>query len=317
MTNEVARIAKRTVAVLYELRADLRGVHDLGQNMILRETDHTGIREAMDEYLAGLREPGESFRTYLSPHERDEFYSAHLSLEHCFEAPDYVGEDEKRSEAEIQKVITALRVVGSTLANPGLYLGWERRGGSWELRRFCKSGFSVHLATEEEDEDVFGVDEIRTLTEMMPRVLRAYSGHGGGRFNRVANALNFFEMAYRSAVAEVRFVLLTTALESLFVTSDQSISAQFRERISRFMTPDAAIRQRVLQTCRQIYNTRSAIVHGGPVERRTSEVYRLMCEAQRIARTCLHAILSDDNLFARFCGAAGDLGCFLDQGPHV
>lgn len=310
MTNEVARIAKRTVAVLYELRAELQGVHDLGQNVMLRETDHTGIREAMDAYLAH----GESFQTYLSPHERDEFDSAHLCLEHRFEAPDYVGEDEKRSEAEIQKVVTALRVVGSTLANPGLNLGWEKRGESWEIRRLYKSGFSVYLATDEEDEDVFGIDEIRTLIEMMPRVRRAYSGHGGGCFNRVANALNFFEMAYRSEVAEVRFVLLTTTLESLFVTSDQRISAQFRERISRFMTPVASGRQQVLETCRDIYNTRSAIVHGGPVEGGAPEAYRLMREAQSFGRACLQAVLMDDGLFARFCGPAADLGRFLDQG---
>lgn len=314
MSNGVPRIPKRTVAVLYDLRADLRGVYDLGQNIILRETDHAGIREAIDAYLARPRQPGEGFRTYLSPHEREEFDAAHLSLEHQFEAPDYVGEDEKRSEEKIQEVITALRVLGSTLARPGLYLGWENREGTWELRRFYKAGFSVYLATEEEDEDVFRVDDIRVLTEMMPRVRQAYSAHGGGRFNRVANALNFFEMGYRSEVAEVRFVLLTTALESLFVTSDRGISGQFRERISRFVTPDPAGRQRVLEACRDIYNTRSAIVHGGPVEGGPPEGYRLMREVQVIGRACLQAVLRGDDLFARFSGPVADLGDFLDQG---
>ena len=117
-------IPKRTVAPLFDFRLSIQRAYALGGNVTLRQTDHAAIQRAMDAYLARLGQPGESFMTYLSPHEREELEGAHFCLEHRFEAPDYLGESEERSKAEIQGIVITLRVVKSTLAKPGLYLGW-------------------------------------------------------------------------------------------------------------------------------------------------------------------------------------------------
>ncbi len=307
-------IPKRTLAPLFDFDTNISGVHDLGGNITLRDTDHNAIRQAMDEYLSsfGIQTgEDESFKTYLSLHEREEFKEALLCFEHQFEAPDTLGESDERSKAEIQKVVTALRVAKPTLAKPGLILRWENRDGTWKLAGFEKVGFDTYNA-QEEDFEPFGAADLAILRKMMPRVNDAYSAHGGHRFNRVANALNFFELGYRSRVADVRFVLFTTALESLFVTSDRSVSYQFRERISRFLTSETCERQRLHDISREIYKIRSAIVHGGALGD-VGVLHESLLFLQDIGRRCLQRILLDDPTFSRFQTDAMKLGSFLSQ----
>jgi len=307
MTATPPIIPKCTLAPLFDFNSSFQGTYSLGANVVLRETDHLQIMEAMNGYLQTLRAGvRESFNTYLSPHERDEFGAARLCLDHQFEAPDYIGRDEQRSREEIQNVVMAMRVVKPTLVKPGLYLGWERRNQGWELRGFEKVGFDAYDAPEEPMEDFSGADLDR-LAEILPRIRQAYATHGQGSFSRVANALNFFEMGYRSQMAEVRFVLFTTALESLFVTSDYRVGLQFRERISRFLVQDPIVRQHLLETCQSIYGTRSKIVHGQAVGGSTDTAGPLMLELQEIGRRCLQLILRSDTLFAHFCGTPSQL----------
>lgn len=308
-----AVIPKRTIAPLFEFTSSIEGVHDLGGKIILRETDHAAMRDAMDAYLARFRQGGESFKTYLSPQEREEFEAARYCLEHRFEAPDYVGESEQRSKEEIQAVVIAMRVLKPTRAKMGLYLGWENREGDWDLRGFEKVGFDVYTAPEESLE-AFTAADVASLAEIMPQVRQAYSAHGSGRFNRVANALNFFETGYRSNWDMVRFVVFTTALESLFITSDKGVSRQFRERISRFLAQSPANRQQLEDTCRAIYGARSAIVHGKPVPGGRG-IDHPMREVQEIGRRSLKNVLGDGARFATFCGPASTLGRFLDRTP--
>lgn len=175
-------------------------------------------------------------------------------------------------------------------------------------------GFDIYTAPEESLE-AFSAADVASLTEMMPRVRQAYTAHGGGRFNRVANALNFFEMGYRSNWDAVRFVVFTTALESLFITSEQGVSRQFLERISRFLVQNPADRQQLEDTCRAIYRARSDIVHGQPIASGSAGIDRLMHDVQQIRRCCLQKILGDDALFANFCGPSSALGRFLEQLP--
>ncbi len=306
-------ISKRTIAPLFDFMASVQGTHDLGNDVILRETDHSAIRQGMDTSLSTLRgEIGESFTTYLSPHERDEFEAAVLCLEHRFDSPDYVGESEDLSWAQIVDVVTAMRIVKPTLVKPGLRLRWENRGGIWQLPGLLKAGFDVYHA-EEEHLDDFSTEDVASLGEMMPRVRQAYTIHGQRDFNRVANSLNFFEAGYRSNWTPVRFVMFTTALESLFITSDDGVGRQFRERISRFLGQDLADRQQLEDNCRTIYAARSDIVHGQSIAGGITTIDRLMLDVQRIGRSCLQKVLKDDALFARFCGPRSDLGHFLAQ----
>ena len=301
-------ISKLTIAPLFDFMASVQGTHNLGND---------AIRQAMDGYLSKFRirtGEDESFITYLSPHERDEFKNALLCLEHHFEAPDHLGESEERSKGEIQKIMAAIRVVKPTLAKPGLILRWENRDGTWELAGFNKVGFDIYTAREE-DLEPFDAADLAILLKMMPRVYDAYSTHGGERFNRVANALNFFEMGYRLFVVDVRFVIFTTSLESLFVTSDRRMGYQFRERISRFLTSEPLERQHLHDTCREIYKIRSAIVHGGAVPGGVEVLHESMLLLQDIGRRCLQRILQDDLTFSRFQTGAMELGGFLSQIP--
>lgn len=60
-------IPKRTVAPLFDFRPSIQGVYDLGGNVTLRPTDHAGIRRAMNAYLTGSRQSGESSLIYQIP----------------------------------------------------------------------------------------------------------------------------------------------------------------------------------------------------------------------------------------------------------
>lgn len=303
--------SKRTVAPLSDFRPSIQGVYDLGGNVTLGPTDHAGIRRAMNAYLTGSRQSGESSLIYPWPDGRQAFEAAEFCLEHTYEAPDYVAEVDAQSKAEIRSVLTAMRVVKSTLAKPGLYLRWENRVGNWQLMGLQTLCFNVYLVPDEHLYlQPFSAADVTSLVEMLPRVRQVYASHGGGRFNRVANALNFFEMGYRYGAAEVRFVVLVTALESLFVTSDRGVSRQFRERISRFIAQDPEDRQQLEETCRAIYTARSDIVHGQSVVGGWSRL--LLPEVQAIGRRCLQKILGDDNLFAGFCSPASALGRFIE-----
>lgn len=302
-------IPTRMVAPLFEFTSSVQGVHALGEGVTLKATDHSVIRQAMNGFLSTLRtETDESFVTYLSPHERDEFEAAHFSLEYEFEAPDSVVEADKRATAEVARVLIAMRVVKPTTVRPVLYLRWEFRGGSWEVGGLQK-GSEIYPGPSEPSES-FNERDVALLASMMPRVRLAYSAHSWGHFNRVANGLNFFEMGYRSNWPPVRFVVFTTALESLFVTSDDSLSRRFRERASRFLLNDSAARQRLEDTCKQIYDARSTIVHGQPLA--GAVMNRLMLKVQEVGRRSLQKILVDDAVFSRFCGSATELAPFLD-----
>ncbi len=300
------RIPKRTVEPLYHFGSSLRGPHDLGGSVILKETDHAAIRMAVDKWLGVGDMADESFKTYLSPHERRDFGAARLCLEQEFEAPDELGRAEAQSKEEIQRIVLTMRVAKSTRVKPGLYLGWENRKGGWELRTIEKTGFDIWIAPEEHLEDFAAVD-LALLTEMTPRVRQAYTTHGNGDFNRIANALNFFETGYRTEWGEVRFVVFTTALESLFITSDDGIGRQFRERISRFLAADQAEQGALETMCRDIYDTRSTIIHGQAPPTSWAEINRLMLHVQDLGRRCLQKMLLDNGLFGAFCGSARDV----------
>jgi hypothetical protein len=300
------------VAPLFDFTSSVQGVHALGEGVTLKATDHAVIRQAMDAFLSTVRtETDESFVTYLSPHERGEFEAAHFCLEYEFDAPDSVVEADKRSRAEVDKVLIGMRVAKPTTVRPVLYLRWEYRGGTWEIGGVQK-GSEIYPGPSEPLES-FNEADVALLARMMPRVRLAYSAHGWGHFNRVANGLNFFEMGYRSNWPPVRFVVFTTALESLFVTSDDSIGRQFRERVSRFLLNDSAAREHLEDTCKQIYDARSTIVHGQPLAGDVAVMNRLMLEVQEVGRRSLQKILVDDAVFGTFCRSAAELARFLER----
>ncbi len=308
-------ITKRTVAPLFDFRASPNRPYDLGVGVILRPTDHAAIQQDMDAYLGRFRvQPPEGFRTYLSPHERTEFAGASFCLEHQFEAPDYLGESEELSKSEIIKVVTGMRVLKPTLVRPGLFLGWEKREEGWMLRGFQKGGFDTYMAPGENPE-TFRPRDIAALAGILAQIRQAYTAHSAHSFNRVANALNFCETGYRANWWPVRFVVFTTALESLFVTSDRATGWQFRERIPRFLTTEASARTSLETMCRSIYSMRSDVVHGQPVPNGLTSVNTLLREVQEICRRTLSKILGDANLFTTFCGASQALGQYLDQLP--
>jgi len=310
----VPKVSRRTVAPLFLFESASLGVEKLDADILLRDTDHTNLKYAIDEYFAASGFPNENFMTYLSPHERGWFEAASFCVEHRFEVPYGVNatEYEEQSRKIVESVVIGMRVVKSTLVKPVLYLDWDD-SGIGKLVGFRKGGFDIYRAPDERFED-FEATDVASLATLMPRVRQAIMTHTWGPFNRVANALNFYETGYRMNSGEMRFILFATSLESLFVTSNRGVSRQFRERISRFLAQAPPEQQKLENICRAIYNLRSSIVHGQAFDGAGRPSFdRLMFEIQEIGRRSLRKVLWNDILFATFQGSAVDLGHFLEQ----
>lgn len=98
-------------------------------DIILSETDHRTIRDAIDEYFAASGFPNEGFTTYLSPYERAWFEAASFCVEHRFKVP--YGVDATEYEAQSRKIIESvaigMRVVKSTLVKPDFDRSYRHR----------------------------------------------------------------------------------------------------------------------------------------------------------------------------------------------
>jgi hypothetical protein len=101
--------------------------------------------------------------------------------------------------------------------------------------------------------------ELQTAWEVSDELWRVQKSRG-----RFANALMFFYSAWKSHYMEHICLNLAIALEVLFAPHSQGeVSHQIAFNISRFMSKDAAERERIYRMTRKFYSVRSAIVHGG------------------------------------------------------
>jgi len=317
MANQLFQnIRRRTTAPLCPFESDCHGVQKLDTDIYLRKIDHTIIRNAIDEYFAASGMPEEHFTTYFSPHERRWFQSASFLVEHRFKA---LGSaiptvQEEQSRKIVEGVTMGMRIVKPTIVKPVMYLDWAYSGRSSQLTGFRKGAFEVYIHREERFLEEFKANDITLLATMVPRIRRTFIGHQWGSFNRIGNALNYFETGYRMNSAEMRFSLFATSLETLFVTSERSVSRQFRNRISHFLAQDEPEQQKLESSCRAIYKLRSMIVHGEPFDTGgPAELDQLMFEVQEIGRHSLQKVLRDEVLFSTFQRPRADLGDFLEH----
>jgi hypothetical protein len=105
-----------------------------------------------------------------------------------------------------------------------------------------------------------------------------------------------------SGSPETRYILLWTALESLFgPASGQELSFRIAQRIALFLEQSVEPRKAVFQTVRSAYNLRSQVVHGRPIKKigpEKADEHTLKTET--VLRSSLTAILESPELVARF-----------------
>jgi hypothetical protein len=90
-------------------------------------------------------------------------------------------------------------------------------------------------------------------------------------YNRLTNAHRFFDNAYGQSNADMAIVGFTTALEGLFLNSEQELSFRFCLRIAQFLGTTPEEMQKIFARAKELYTCRSKIVHGAAV-RKDSEL---------------------------------------------
>jgi hypothetical protein len=126
------------------------------------------------------------------------------------------------------------------------------------------------------------------------------------RKNAVWAALRAFWAALVSYTADYRYPLFWQGLESLFGADDESrgISKRLRDRISFFLADTAASQQKLHETVRTCYKTRSEIVHGrweeGP------EIDDRMGDTESVVRTVVRHIMDKPGMLGAFLSPKRD-----------
>jgi hypothetical protein len=118
--------------------------------------------------------------------------------------------------------------------------------------------------------------------------------------------LSPFSSAEISYTADYRYPLFWQGLESLFGADDESpgISKRLRDRISFFLADTAASQQKLHDTVRTCYKTRSEIVHGrweeGP------EIDDRMGDTESVVRTVVRHIMDKPGMLGAFLSPKRD-----------
>ena len=69
----------------------------------------------------------------------------------------------------------------------------------------------------------------------------------------------------------MRIVDVAIALENMYELPQRDISVTLQERASQYLGTGSASRERIKETVRRFYNSRSNIVHGGAAQRVSDE----------------------------------------------
>lgn len=116
------------------------------------------------------------------------------------------------------------------------------------------------------------------------------------KHHRVGNALLFYRNGYASDNPDLALVAFTTCLESLFSTGGQEISFQLAVRVAHFLGDSKDRRREVYEQCREVYRIRSKVVHGAPINKRSTEqsaiylVEGIVPQAEHLARNALKKV---------------------------
>lgn len=116
---------------------------------------------------------------------------------------------------------------------------------------------------------------------------------------RVRRALWYHEFAARTYYADVRWTLVTTAIEALVHTDRNSSTRQFIKRASR-LAGDLGVTAFAEQDAGDAYDLRSALAHGqgcADLEKAKLALYERM---ETLLRACLRRCIQDPNFAAAF-----------------
>lgn len=234
-----------------------------------------------------------------------DLYSGHdiKDLENCrycaiYEFEPSENETKETAQAKIHHLIESLRVVRPTRAACSTFIFSVDDKGSLQPEGASQRSSTIYLMVNEP------VGTSHFITKDAPKIQHYYKSVSalyekyGGSYNRVLNAFIFFQLGYLTHYTKLRIVPFTTALESLFNTSEQEVGYSLRMRCAAFLGKTKAEKDELIKKVKDIYNLRSAAVHGSSLPKKVLNNSNLgnvvIKDSEDIIRRCLQKIFDDD-----------------------
>lgn len=233
-----------------------------------------------------------------------DLYSKHdvRDLENCRFCAIYNFDDDvvTRDEAQnkVHRLIESVRVVRPTRAVCSTFLFSTDEAGNLSPVGASQKSSTISLVEGQPvGSQHFKTEDATEIQKYYSKTINLYQRHSGS-YNRVLNAFIFFQLGYLTNYAKLRILPFTTALESLFNTSEQEVGYSLRMRCSVFLGESRPEREALIKKLKDIYQFRSAVVHGSSlpkkVLRNPAQANEILRDSEDLCRKCLQKIFNED-----------------------
>ena len=296
MKNDHA-VEKHTIVPLYDFGCALSGDLDLGGGYYISKLPEN-IFDNFLQYGSLWDKSGKT--KVINFFERDRFLTT-LCIDHRYKGPEspHLSEPEAESENKVEKIVKGIQLLKITMASPEFII--QTQGEDYRVVNASKANECVFLAkTEDISPELFSADDIEKLKILWPRIYNLYS-KGEDKFNRLANALEFFRIGLSISTWQLKFTMFVISLEGIYSTSNVEVTYSLSQRLAWFLGKDYEERLTYFEKAKKCYRIRSQIVHGDTVQGSLKkEVDDLTVDLKKMTRLTLLKILLDDQLIEVF-----------------
>ncbi len=231
----------------------------------------------------------------------DELRRAQWALEHRYrgEPGIHLGSKEDLSDQLLQTALLALWITKPTGARITHLLRYRT---PWHSANAASVAFyrgDSFRPNRRYERTTFAPDDLDDLGTVFKGVKSIFDMKKGLR-----RALYHLSGALHLWFWDARFAMFTVVLESLFTTDAQEITHKISERIAFFLKDTPAERRCVFDDVKEIYRTRSRIVHGLDLKATEEQTVSLLAELEALVHHVLKRILKDSKLVEEFSGNA-------------
>lgn len=297
MTRKNNIVKKHTILPLYGFESSFSSDIDLGQGYFIAKLPETILGNFL-EYGKLWDKTGET--KALDFFERDRFLTT-FCINHRYEGPEspHLSAPEAESGETVRRITQACQLVKFTMSSPEFII--QTQGDNYKVINAIKTHERNFIPdTKELILQPFRDEDIKSIIALWPRIKDLYLKHKR-KFNRIANALEFFRVGLNMTAYQLRFVLFVIVLESIYSTSNIEVAYALSQRLAWFLGKDSRERMDYFGTAKKCYKIRSRIVHGTTVKGNLkAEINNLMVKIEDMTRKSLCKILLENGLLKIF-----------------
>ncbi len=293
--NHIILIMKQIIAPLHHFYSNH---HDPFPNQINLHERYFIKKFNYSEISSAL----EFFSDSFSKHDQDELRNCTYAIYFKY---DETGDNAPKIESiisEINRITNTLRIVRPNRVIATIFHFALKNRKRIATQITLKQNLKLTLPPYGPQEELFKRVDANKIRSYVKKVRSLYNSYGG-TYQKVLNAIIFFEIGHQNHLYKPRLVNFVTCLESLFNTNPQQIGYTLRIRCSYFLENNPSLRMSLAEDIKNIYNLRSTFVHGQSTQVRilndVVEQNRLLILAEVITRRCIQKIF-DKNLISIF-----------------